>query len=116
MLNSSALRLSIIVGTVLQLVMVVAGHFIPIVAQGFAIGGMSISAIAGLLYARHRSGAWKWQILGAAIAGGVCALIGIVVSFWLGDVPAVILIIGAASSAVTGAMGGVFGQVTAHRR
>jgi hypothetical protein len=116
MLNSSALRLSIIVGTVLQLVMVIAGHFIPIIAQGFAIGGMAISAIAGLLYARHRAGAWGWQILGAAIAGAVCALIGVVVSFWLGDVSAIILIIGTTSSAVTGAIGGVLGQVTAHRQ
>ena len=38
-----------LIGTGLQLVMVLAGHYSPGVAQFFAPGGMAISAIAGAL-------------------------------------------------------------------
>jgi general stress protein CsbA len=110
MLNFPALTRSVIVGTILQLAMVIAGHVSPLVAQGFAVGGMAISAVAGFLYARHGAGPWWRQVAGAAVAGGVCALIGILVSFALGDVTAAILVLGTASSAVTGALGGLVGK------
>ena len=40
-----------LIGTGLQLVMVLAGHYSPGVAQFFAPGGMGISALAGALAA-----------------------------------------------------------------
>ena len=113
--NSSALGFSILAGTILQLAMVIAGHFLPVIAQGFAIGGTAISAIAGLVYARRAAGTWLQQVLGGAIAGGACALIGIAVSCWLGDVAPLILVIGTTSSTVTGAIGGALGKITAPR-
>jgi hypothetical protein len=36
-----------LLGTIAQIAMVVAGHFVPAVANLFAIGGMGISALAG---------------------------------------------------------------------
>ena len=41
------------------------------------------------------------------MAGGICAFVGILVSYFLGDVPAAVLGFGTASSAVTGALGGL---------
>ena len=41
-----------------------------------------------------------------AIAGAACALIGIVISYLLGDVTAAVIAFGTLSSAVTGAIGG----------
>jgi hypothetical protein len=104
----------LVVGTILQLIMVVIGHFVPAVAALFAPVGMLISLIAGLLYA-YRAGrrALGEQLLGGALVGGGCALIGIAVSWVLGDVETVILLIGTASSAVTGAVGGAIGRVIA---
>ncbi|MEO5902967.1 MAG: hypothetical protein ABIQ55_03035, partial [Gemmatimonadaceae bacterium] len=49
--------------------------------------------------------------IGGAIAGGICALIGILISHLLGDVPASLLLLGTVSSIVTGAIGGAIGKV-----
>ena len=101
-----------IVGTVLQLLMVAAGHYAPAVAQRFAVGGMGISAVAGLLAAMGgRPASLGSAAANGAAAGGVCAFIGILVSWLLGDVPAAVLGFGTASSAVTGPLGGIVGKV-----
>ncbi len=92
------------IGTALQLAMVISGHFFPAVAALFAIGGMGFSGLAGWLAARRRAG-WGLSLAGGAIAGGVCAAIGIGVSVRLGDVPASLLALGTMSSVVTGVIG-----------
>lgn len=97
-------------GSLAQIAMVMAGHSIPAVAENFAIGGMGLSAVAGWLATRGQPvglGAGAGQ---GAAAGGICAAIGIAVSVALGDVPASLLALGTGSSAVTGAIGGVFGR------
>ena len=51
--SPSAFRNAAIVGTLLQLAMVLSGHWIEFIKVNvFAIGGMLISAIAVVLYAR----------------------------------------------------------------
>ncbi|HEX4303819.1 MAG TPA: hypothetical protein VHZ78_13565 [Rhizomicrobium sp.] len=111
MLNMKALQTATLIGTVLQVAMVVAGHFVPYIALNlFAFGGMGISLVAGLIYGRSAAGLGG-AALGGAIAGGVCALIGIAISVVLGDVPAMILVVGTLSSAVTGAIGGLIGRL-----
>jgi hypothetical protein len=105
-----------LVGTVLQVAMVVAGHYNAGVATLFAPMGMTISLLAGLMYAlRARPGSKANGALGGAVAGGVCAFLGILVSFLLGDVPAAVLGFGTLSSVVTGAIGGLVGQVIGAR-
>jgi hypothetical protein len=96
-----------VIGLVLQLIMVVSGHYVAVIKdQGFAIGGMLISLVAGVIYARMARGAWADSLLGGALAGGVCALIGIAVSFALGDVDAAVLAFGTIASAIAGLIGG----------
>ena len=57
MLNARALAIATIVGTILQITMVVLGHSNTSIASLFAAGGMGISLVAGLLYAwRSRGG------------------------------------------------------------
>ena len=105
--SGAALRNATIVGTILQLAMVIAGHWVPFIKMnGFAIGGVAISLLAGVLYARAARVPRGTSALLGTVAGGACALIGIAVSFALGDVPALILVVGTASSAVAGAIGG----------
>lgn len=109
--NSGALVQATAVGTAAQLAMVISGHYAPVVANLFAVGGMGISLIAGVLYARKALPATRGAAArGGAIAGGLCAIIGIAVSYALGDVPAFILAFGTLSSAVTGAIGGAIGR------
>ena len=51
MLNSRALLIATVVGTVLQVIMVVAGHSNNSIMNLFAVGGMGFSLIAGVIYA-----------------------------------------------------------------
>ncbi|MGD0144943.1 MAG: hypothetical protein ABSC92_17465 [Rhizomicrobium sp.] len=116
MIDNNALLRATLVGTVLQVAMVVAGHFIPWVAiHLFMFGGMGISALAGGLYAHDAGNGYGRGALGGAIAGGVCALLGIAVSVILGDTATNILVLGTLSSAVTGAVGGLIGQMSSGR-
>lgn len=109
--NSAALVQATAAGTAAQLAMVTGGHYIPAIANLFAVGGMGISLVAGVLYARLAGpGTRGAAAAGGAIAGGLCAIIGIAVSYALGDVPAFILAFGTLSSAATGAIGGVLGR------
>lgn len=111
MINPKALQSALVIGTVLQVAMVVAGHFVPFIAlHVFMFGGMAISALAGIVYGRAAAG-FGGAALGGAIAGGGCALIGIALSVLIGDTLFVILVIGTVSSAVTGAIGGVVGRL-----
>ncbi len=104
---ASAFRNATIIGTLLQLAMVVSGHWVEFIKLNvFAIGGMAISALAGVIYARSARVDRRKSAIQGTIVGGLCALIGIAVSFFLGDVPANILALGTLSSAVTGAIGG----------
>ena len=106
-MTSRALVIASAVGTLLQVVMVVVGHSSPAIAALFAVGGMGLSLIAGVLYARLARPATKGSAaLGGAAAGAICAFIGILVSHLLGDVPGSLLALGTLSSAVTGAIGG----------
>jgi hypothetical protein len=96
-----------VAGTVLQLAMILTGHWVEAVRlHGFAIGGMVISAIAGILYARLARADRGLSALNGALAGGACALVGIAASVMLGDTAALILVVGTASSAIAGAIGG----------
>jgi general stress protein CsbA len=106
--NARALQRATIIGTVLQVLMVVAGHYSTSIASLFAVGGMLFSLIAGHIYAHlARERGLGLAALGGAIAGGLCGLIGIMLSVLLGDVPVSLLIFGTLSSAVTGAIGGL---------
>lgn len=109
MLNTRALLLATAAGTVLQVAMVVGGHFTESIAALFAVGGMGISLIAGLLYSMWARGHAKSAAVGGLAAGAICAFIGILVSHVLGDVPRSLLMLGTVSSAVTGALGGWLG-------
>ena len=112
MIDRSSLIRATLIGTVLQVAMVVAGHYVPAIAQDwFAIGGTGISLLAGFIYAMAARGTIGAGALGGAVAGGLCAFIGIVVSVALGDVPMMTLAIGTAASAIGGALGGLIGAV-----
>ena len=116
-MSRSALVNATLVGTLLQLAMVVSGHYNSGIANLFGVLGVTISLVAGVLFAvwakRPTVGS---SATGGLLAGGICALLGILVSYFLGDVTAMIIAFGTLSSAVTGAIGGAVGQVVAARR
>lgn len=100
-----------LVGTVLQMAMVVSGHYDRSVANLFAVLGMTISLVAGLLAGRWSGAAARGGAAAVGlVAGAACALLGILESYYLGDVPAWVVAFGTSSSAVTGAIGGFLGR------
>jgi hypothetical protein len=115
-MNSRALVIASLVGTLLQVGMVVAGHSNPAIAGLFAVGGVGLSLVAGVLYARLARAATKGSAaIGGGAAGAICAFLGILVSHLLGDVPASLLVLGTISSAFTGAIGGFIGALSLGR-
>ena len=115
-MNTRALTIASLIGTLLQVAMVVAGHSSPAIAGLFAVGGMGISLVAGVIYARLAKDATKRSAaIGGGVAGAICAFIGILVSYLLGDVPASLLALGTLSSAFTGAIGGFLGALGTSR-
>ena len=113
-ISMRALLIATAVGTVLQAAMVIAGHTNKSIAKLFAVGGMSLSLLAGALYAYLAAGSPTGSaVVGGILAGGLCALIGIAISYLLKDVPASLLALGTLSSAVTGAIGGWVGSLLA---
>lgn len=111
MIKAQILQRASAVGTLLQFTMVILGHYLPWVRDNvFLFGGMLISGVAGLLYARDAMLGYARGALGGAIAGGLCALIGIAVSVLLGDTPPSVIGPGTAISTLTGAAGGLWGE------
>ena len=113
-MNARALLLAVVVGTILQVGMVVPGHSVPSIKALFAVGGMGFSLVAGLVYGlKARGGPMSSTVLYGAVAGAVCAFIGILVSYLLGDVPATLLLLGTVSSFVTGGIGAGLARLVA---
>ena len=105
-MNARALRLSTVIGTILQLAMVTCGHWSVPLQNLFPVIGVTISLVAGVIYGRMARDGRGASAKAGALAGGIGAFIGVVVSMLLGDAPAYVLAVGPISSAVTGAIGG----------
>ncbi|MBV8798391.1 MAG: hypothetical protein JO208_01060 [Alphaproteobacteria bacterium] len=112
MIDLRILLRAFIVGAVLQVFMFLLGHFVPwVVLHVFEFGGMMISATAGYLYAMDSGKGYFPGATAGAIAGGGCALLGISLSVALGDVADRVIPFGTAVCVLTGAVGGLFGQM-----
>jgi len=103
-----------IVATVVQLAMVIAGHYVLFIKENvFALGGMGISLLFGAVWARAGATGKGHAAWGGGVVGGVCALIGIAVCVALGDTEAAVLAFGTAGSFVAGVIGGLVAYVVA---
>ena len=106
-----------VVGIVLQVAMYGMGHFsLWFAVNVFGFGGMMISATAGYLYAMDTAHGYFAGATGGAIAGGLCGLLGIALSVWLGDTDRGFIATGTAIAVAIGAIGGLFGQMAANWR
>lgn len=111
-----ALIVATIWGAGAQLAVALAGHWVDAVDRLSAVLGLLIAVSTGFLY-----GLWAPRptpggaAAGGALAGGLCALAGLVVSWALGDVSAWTLAVGALASALAGVPGGLAGRFVALR-
>lgn len=114
--RASLIRRWTVIGATMQLVMVLVGHWVAAIANVFGILGTLIALAVGFLFAREARGGMGGALTGGALVGGISALVGVAVSFSLGDVEAPVIGIAAASGLVAGALGGAIGQATTGRR
>jgi hypothetical protein len=107
---NSPLAKGAIVGTVLQVLMVVCGHYVPQIAAMFPIVGTLIGGVAGFVATRGTGAALAPAAGNGAVAGLISGVLGTGVSVALGDVPMSTLAIAAGSTAVLGAIGGALAR------
>jgi hypothetical protein len=106
-----------IVGIVLQLALAAGAHYFAYVAKHyFLFGGMMIAATSGYLYGMGSGKGYFPGATGGAIVGGLCALAGVGASTLMQDAAQAIIPLFTAICVVTGAVGGLFGQMAAKLR
>lgn len=114
MVNLKILRRVILVGAMFELLLVVVAHYRPWLKPTFLLFGcMLIAGVAGLLYARDLARGFRAGALGGAAAGALCGLVAVSASNILGDQPELYIPYGVMVSTLTGAVGGLFGQLDA---
>jgi hypothetical protein len=113
LLDSRLILRAAVIGTVLQLALALAGHFIASLPQFFLFGRMMLAATAGYLYGLSFGAGYGRGALGGAIAGGLCAVAGLTASVVLGETPAHEVSTEACIALLMGAVGGAFGQMGA---
>ena len=106
-----------VIGTVLQVGMILLGMVSPVIGQNFAIGGTSIAAATGVIAAlMARPAGVGGAAGGGAIAAGVSALIGTLASMATGQTGPDTILIGTGASVMAGALGGIVGQLVGGKK
>ncbi|MGI9627439.1 MAG: hypothetical protein ACR2QM_11435 [Longimicrobiales bacterium] len=102
----------VILAALLQIVMVVTGHFNEFVLLNLSAAlGVGIPLVVAFFHGRGVDSA-KSGARGGVVIGFVGAALGIGLAILLGDQTLALLGLGPPSSAVTGAIGGALGAVT----
>jgi hypothetical protein len=102
-----------LVSTTLQVANALAHHVGFLTDYYAQFGGMFISGVAGLLYAREVDKGYRAGFTGGAVAGLVSIILGVTLSVTLRDAPPALIPLAMAVCALTGAIGGLFGQLGA---
>ncbi|MCG6955966.1 MAG: hypothetical protein LJF04_08235 [Gemmatimonadetes bacterium] len=103
----------VIIGIVLQLAMVVAGHFFESVLNLSGILGTAIPFVLGIWYGFTRRPGYGRGAWGGFVIGIVGAFIGVIVAIVMKDQTWILLTFAPLSSGVTGTLGGLLGEFTA---
>lgn len=110
-LGQGALTKATLVGTLLQVAMVVLGHFLPAIQSSYPIVGSLIAAFTGLMFGKAAMRpARMGSATGGAIAGGVSGFLGSGLSAILGDVPGPTIGVATIASVIAGLAGGAIGH------
>lgn len=114
LIDSRILGRALIVGTLLEIALMVASHFRPWLQIHYALfGSMMIAGTAGLLYARDLARGYIMGALGGLVVGAACGIAAVASATMLGDQPEQFIPYGVMVCALVGAIGGLFGQYAA---
>lgn len=98
-----------VIGTALQLAMVISGHFVQAIANQFAKIGTAIPLVIGVWYGVASAGSLAAAAGVGFLVGAVPALIGVIPSYLMGDVAAGTIWFATVVSGVTALVGAVLG-------
>jgi hypothetical protein len=114
MIDIKILKRALLVVTAFEVLLVLAGHFMPQARPHFLLFGcMMVAGVAGLLYARDLARGFGLGALGGGVAGAAGGIVAVGVSNLLGDRPDIHLPYGVMVLTFVGVVGGLFGQVDA---
>jgi hypothetical protein len=117
LIDNNALQRAIFVGALLQIIFVLMAHFSAWIAMhALLFAGMMTSATAAYLYAQEVAKGYALGAYGGAIVGGLCAFAGVALAALLGDMTGNVLVVRDLISILTGAVGGIYGQMAADWR
>lgn len=101
------------VGAAVQLVLVLLGHWMELLASWFGVLGPITALAIGLLFAYSSRPGFVRAAAGGALAGGLGGVAGVVLSWLLGGVTMLPVGFGAGVAATAGGLGGLLGQLVA---
>lgn len=114
LIDSKILGRALIVGVALEIGLMLAGHYRPLLDSHFGLfGAMMIAGTAALLYARDLARGYIMGALGGLVVGAACGIAAVGTANLLGDHPDSFLPYGVMVLALVGAVGGLFGQYAA---
>lgn len=114
LIDSRILGRALLVGVVLEVGLMVACHYRPLLQIHYGLFGiMMIAGTAGLLYARDLARGYVMGALGGLVIGAACGVAAVGTSNLLGDQPEHFIPYGVMICALMGAIGGLFGQYAA---
>lgn len=117
MFDGRLIQRAAVTGIVLEILLVTLSYLIPWVRiHFFEFGLMMFAGLAGLFYARDFAKGYARGALGGVIAGGASGIIAVSLANVLGVLALAMLPLWAAMTVVTGAIGGLFGQMAANMR
>lgn len=102
-------------GVVLQVAMVVAGHFEERILLLSGILGTGIPVVLGLWYGATVPRGYREALKGGFLVGFVGAVVGVLVAIALGDQPWMLLTFAPLSSGITGVLGAGIGAALSGR-
>lgn len=111
--RASLIRRWTVIGSVLQVIMVLVGNRVAAIAGRFDILGTLIALTVGLLFARHAGGTLMSAAVGGALVAGVSSFVGVALAVALGHGGANVILIATLAGLVAGAIGGLIGRATA---
>jgi hypothetical protein len=105
------------VGVVIQIAMVVAWHFLPwLHGYYYLLALLMIAATAGYVYAADTGGGFFVGATAGAIVGGICGFVALLLTVMLHDIARNFIPLDTAFCVLTGAVGGLWGQVSANMK
>ena len=114
LIDTRMLGRALLVGVGLEVALMVACHFRPLLQMHYGLFGiMMIAGTAGLLYARDLARGYVMGALGGLVIGTACGVAAVATSNLLGDQPENFIPYAVMICALLGAIGGLFGQYAA---